>query len=234
MRCCAMSRSCPCVVAAATTCTVDRFAAAEPAGRGYHRGVSDDPTYFATPAAWRLWLEAHRATASELLVGFHKRGSGVPSISWPESVDEALCFGWIDGVRRRVDDARYTIRFTPRQARSTWSAIHIARVGELERQGRMHPAGLVAFASRSDERMYSYEQRRSAKLDAASARRLRADVKAWAWFSAAAPWYRRAATHWVTSAKREATRERRLATLIEDSRHGRSIKPLTRPTGKRD
>lgn len=191
-------------------------------------------SYFATPAAWRAWLGDHHAEANEVLVGFHKRGTGKPSITWPESVDEALCFGWIDGVRKRVDDARYTIRFTPRKPKSIWSAINIARVKELSAAGKMHPAGLAAFAARADERsaIYSYEQRKTAKLDDAAERRFRADDAAWAWFSAQAPWYRRTAVHWVISAKREQTRERRLATLIDDSRRGRAIGPLVRRTGK--
>src|SRR4051812_9192148 len=104
-----------------------------------------NPTFFETPAAFRAWLEAHHATAKELLVGFYKKGSGKPSITWPESVDEALCFGWIDGVRRRIDDMSYSIRFTPRKTSSIWSAVNVARVAELTALGRMQPDGLRAF-----------------------------------------------------------------------------------------
>jgi uncharacterized protein YdeI (YjbR/CyaY-like superfamily) len=189
------------------------------------------PRFFATPAEFRAWLEEHHADATELLVGFYKKGSGRPSITWPESVDEALCFGWIDGVRRRIDDERYTIRFSPRQKRSTWSAYNITRAKELIAEGRMTPAGLAAFEARTDERsaIYSYEQRRNAQLEPDEQARLEADPAAWEWFQAQPPSYRRPAIHWVTSAKRPETRERRLAALIADSAAGRAIKPLTRP-----
>jgi uncharacterized protein YdeI (YjbR/CyaY-like superfamily) len=192
-----------------------------------------EATYFATPEDWRAWLEEHHGTESELLVGFWKRGTGRPSITWPESVDEALCFGWIDGVRRRVDDERYTIRFTPRQKRSTWSAVNIARVAELEAEGRMHPAGLAAFARRSDDRsaIYSYEQRRSAQLGPAEEAELRANPAAWAHFEAQTPSYRRAAAHWVMSAKREETRRRRLEQLVAESAQGRRPRALIPPGG---
>ena len=127
-----------------------------------------EPTFFATPEDFRAWLEAHHDTATELLVGFHKKGSGRPSITWPESVDQALCFGWIDGVRRRIDDDSYSIRFTPRKQRSNWSVVNVRRVGELTELGLMRPAGLAAFERRSDDRtaIYAYEQRKAAKLDA--------------------------------------------------------------------
>ena len=189
------------------------------------------PTYFATPAAFRAWLEAHHASSTELLVGFYKKASGKPSITWPESVDEALCFGWIDGVRRSVDDERYTIRFTPRKARSTCSGVNIKRVGELTKLGRMRPAGLAAFERREAARsqVYAYEQRSEAALDDDAERAFRANAKAWTFFEAQPPWYRRTAIYWVMTAKQEATRRRRLATLIEDSAHGRRIGPLARP-----
>jgi uncharacterized protein YdeI (YjbR/CyaY-like superfamily) len=163
-------------------------------------------------------------------VGFHKRGSRRPSITWPESVDQALCFGWIDGVRKRVDDERYMIRFTPRKRSSTWSRVNVARVAELTEAGLMHPAGLAAFAARTEEGTYSYEQREAAAFDPEREARLRADAAAWAWFSAQPPWYRRTATHWVMSAKREETRDRRLARLIADSAAGRTVGPLQRPS----
>jgi uncharacterized protein YdeI (YjbR/CyaY-like superfamily) len=190
------------------------------------------PTFFATKAQFRSWLERHHADRRELLVGFYKKGSGRPSITWPESVDEALCFGWIDGVRRSLGEDAYTIRFTPRQARSTWSAVNVRRAGELIEEGRMTPAGLAAFEARGDDRtaIYSYEQRRAATLEADQEQRFRAATEAWEWFQARPPSYRRAAIHWVTSAKRPETRERRLQTLIEDSAAGRPIGPLTRPT----
>jgi uncharacterized protein YdeI (YjbR/CyaY-like superfamily) len=189
-----------------------------------------EPTFFATPADFRTWLERHHESQSELIVGFHKRGSGRPSITWPEAVDQALCFGWIDGVRRRTDDTSYRIRFTPRKARSTWSAVNIKRMKELVAEGLVAPAGLAAFERRADDRtaIYSYEQRKSARLEPDQERRLRADERARAFFEAQTPSYRRAAIHWVMSAKKPETRERRLTQLIECSAAGRTVPPLTR------
>ena len=189
------------------------------------------PTFFGTAGELREWLERNHATATELFVGFYKRGSGKPSITWQELVDEELCFGWIDGVRQGIDDVRYSNRITPRKPRSTWSAINIARAKELIRLGRMHPAGLKAFERRTDERsaIYSYEQRKTARLDPEMERSLRGNKKAWTFFQAQAPSYRRTAIWWVISAKREETRKRRLATLIADSERGRTVGPLSRP-----
>ena len=190
-----------------------------------------EPIFFETPADFRAWLEEHHADRSELLVGFHRKGTGRPTLTWPESVDQALCFGWIDGVRRSLDEHSYTIRFTPRKARSTWSAINIRRAGELIEAGLMNPAGLAAFERRSDHRsrIYAYEQRKQAKLDPAAEKEFRANRRAWAFFSDQAPWYRRNATYWVISAKKEETRRKRLQTLIEDSAAGRTLRHLTRP-----
>ena len=187
--------------------------------------------FFATPQAFRAWLEAHHTDAGELLVGYYKKGTGRPSITWPESVDEALCFGWIDGIRRRIDDESYSIRFTPRRARSIWSAVNIRRAGELIAEGRMTPAGLAAFEARDEERSatYSYEQRHKAELSPEQEARLRADPAVWEWFQARPPSWRRAAVYWITSAKKPETRERRLATLIEDAAGGRTPKALTPP-----
>jgi uncharacterized protein YdeI (YjbR/CyaY-like superfamily) len=155
-----------------------------------------EPTFFVTPGDFRAWLEAHHETESELLVGFHKKSSGRPSVTWPESVDQALCFGWIDGVRRRIDDDSYSIRFTARKQRSNWSAVNVGRVGELTELGLMRPAGLAAFARRSDDRtaIYAYEQRKTAKLDAEQERRFKASAGAWKWFQAQPAGYRRTAT----------------------------------------
>jgi uncharacterized protein YdeI (YjbR/CyaY-like superfamily) len=191
-----------------------------------------EPIFFATPDELRAWLEEHHETQTELLVGFHKRATGRPSITWQESVDEALCFGWIDGVRRGIDEGSYSIRFTPRKARSTWSAINVRRVGELTELGRMRPAGLAAFERRSEDRtaIYSHERRTPAVFEPAMEQRFRADAGAWSWFEAQAPSYRRAATHWVISAKKPETRERRLDRLIGDSAQGRAVPPLARPT----
>jgi uncharacterized protein YdeI (YjbR/CyaY-like superfamily) len=189
-----------------------------------------EPTFFAAAAEFRAWLERHHDSVNELLVGFHKKGSGRPSISWPEAVDQALCFGWIDGVRRRIDDAAYTIRFTPRKPRSTWSAVNVKRMKELIEQGLVAPAGLAAFERRADDRtaIYAYEQRREAKLEPGQERRLRADQAAYAYFESQPPSYRRAAIHWVTSAKKPETRERRLTQLIECSAAGELVPPLRR------
>jgi uncharacterized protein YdeI (YjbR/CyaY-like superfamily) len=192
------------------------------------------PTFFATPAKFRAWLQKHHDTAPELLVGFYKKGTGKPSITWPEAVDQALCFGWIDGVRRSLDDERYMNRFTPRRPRSNWSAVNIKRANELIELGLMHPAGLKAFEARMEDRsaVYSYEQRHSIDLDSAYERRFRRNKKAWEYFNSKSPSYRTTAVYWVMSAKQEETRERRLARLIEDSAHGRTVPPLTPPPKK--
>jgi uncharacterized protein YdeI (YjbR/CyaY-like superfamily) len=193
-----------------------------------------EPAFFAAPEQFRAWLEANHGDAGELLVGFYKKGSGRPSITWPESVDEALCFGWIDGIRRRIDDESYSIRFTPRRPRSIWSLVNTRRAQELIDEGRMTPAGAAAFALRDEKRtgVYSSERREAAKLDDEQEQRFRAATAAWEWFQSRPPSYRRTALHWVVSAKRPETRERRLTTLIEDSASGRTIKPLTRPEKK--
>jgi len=189
-----------------------------------------EPTTFERPEDFRAWLEQHHDGERELWVGYFKKGSGRPSMTWPESVDEALCFGWIDGVRKRVDAERYMIRFSPRRAGSVWSAVNIGRVEALTRQGRMWPAGLDAFEARRVDRsgIYSYEQRDRAVLDPAFERRFRAEGEAWTAFEAMPRSYRQAAIRWVMTAKKEETRERRLATLIEDSAAGRTVPPLTR------
>jgi uncharacterized protein YdeI (YjbR/CyaY-like superfamily) len=167
-------------------------------------------------------------------VGFHKKGSGQPSLTWPESVDEALCFGWIDGVRKSLDETSYVIRFTPRKPKSNWSAVNVRRVEELTRLGRMRPAGHKAFAVRSEEKtgVYSFEQKQAARLDAAGEESFRANKRAWEFYQAQAPWYRKVTAHWVTSAKKEETRQRRLATLIADSAEGRLIKGVIQPKPK--
>jgi uncharacterized protein YdeI (YjbR/CyaY-like superfamily) len=192
------------------------------------------PQFFATPAAWREWLEQHHSDAQQLWVGFYKCGSGRPSITWPESVDGALCFGWIDGVRRSIDAASYMIRFTPRKARSHWSAVNIRRVGELSKLGLMHPAGVSAFAKRESSRSstYSYEQRKNAKLSSTFEREFRANHEAWNFFQLQPPWYQRTAAFWVISAKKEGTRRKRFDTLMSDSARQRSIAPLRRAITK--
>jgi uncharacterized protein YdeI (YjbR/CyaY-like superfamily) len=187
------------------------------------------PRYFKTPAALRAWFEKNSTSKQELLVGFYKRGSGHPSITWPESVDQALCFGWIDGVRHRLDDDRYTIRFTPRKARSIWSAVNIKRMKELEQLGETTPAGTKAFAARLPNRSgaYSFEQR-SVELPPEYAKILAGNLRALAFFESQPPSYRKAAMWWVVSAKQEETRLRRLQTLIADSTQSQRLKQLRR------
>jgi uncharacterized protein YdeI (YjbR/CyaY-like superfamily) len=182
------------------------------------------PRFFRTPAHFRQWLQKNHETAKELLVGFRKTGSGRPSITWPESVEEALCFGWIDGVRRRVDDEAYTIRFTPRKTTSTWSLINIRKAQALVREGRMQPAGLKAFEARRENRsgIYSHEQRPHELIEP-YAGMLAANARAREYFESRAPSYRRAATWWVISAKKEETRLKRARTLIELSAKGKLI-----------
>jgi uncharacterized protein YdeI (YjbR/CyaY-like superfamily) len=193
-----------------------------------------EPTFFPTPEDFRAWFEANHARERELLVGFYKKGTGKPSITWPESVDEALCYGWIDGVRRSLGDEAYTIRFTPRQQKSTWSAVNIKRVGELIELGRMQPAGLKAFHAReeSNSRIYAYENRDKAVFDPALEEQFRANEKAWNFFQAQPPGYRKTSTFWVMAAKQEATRLRRLDKLIADSAAERRLDEFTSPTRK--
>jgi uncharacterized protein YdeI (YjbR/CyaY-like superfamily) len=173
--------------------------------------------YFETASGFRAWLEQHHATASELLVGFRKLGSGIPSMSWPESVDEALCYGWIDGVRRRIDDTAYSIRFTPRKPKSIWSAVNLRKVESLIAAGRMRPAGMRVYEARDAARtaVYSFEQARPAELDDAELRRFRAKAAAWAYFEACPPGYRKTVIHWIVTAKKPETRARRLQELLQ-------------------
>jgi uncharacterized protein YdeI (YjbR/CyaY-like superfamily) len=195
----------------------------------------DAPKFFATPAAFRKWLEANHAKRTELLVGFYKRDSGKPSITWPESVDEALCFGWIDGVRKSLGEEAYTIRFTPRKPRSIWSAINVAKIAELEKSGKLHESGRAAFALRTDTRtgVYSFERAEPAVLPEAFEALLRKNKKAAQFFDAQPPGYRKTAIHWVISAKREETRSQRLARLIADSAAGQRLAHLVSPGTKR-
>jgi uncharacterized protein YdeI (YjbR/CyaY-like superfamily) len=190
------------------------------------------PRFFATPDAFRAWLEKNHEGADELWVGFYKRGSERPSITWPESVDQALCFGWIDGLRRSIDETAYMIRFTPRKTTSTWSAINVRRVGELAKLGLMTEAGQTAFEARRADKtsIYSFERTTPGALEPAEEKELRANPRASEFFDAQAPWYRRTATHWVVSAKRPETRARRLETLIACSAADEKI-PQLRPSG---
>jgi len=187
-----------------------------------------DIIFFESPAAFRAWFEENHERARELWVGFYKTNSGKPSITWPEAVDQALCFGWIDGVRKSIDESSYKIRFTPRKPRSIWSSVNVKRVGELMEMGLMQPAGLKAFQERDEEksRLYSYE-RQDPRLDDAYEVKFRANTKAWDYFQSQALSYQKAATWWVMSAKSEDTRLKRLATLIEDSEQGKRLANLT-------
>jgi uncharacterized protein YdeI (YjbR/CyaY-like superfamily) len=191
--------------------------------------VGEQPTarFFATPAELRAWLDAHHETADELLVGAWKKSTGKPTLTWPEIVEEALCVGWIDSIRRSVPGDGWTIRLTPRRKGSNWSAVNIAKVAELT-AGRMRPAGIAAFEARSPERsaIYSFEQAVEPALTAGEEARFRHDQPAWTWFSAKPPSFRRQALHWVISAKRPETRERRLATLIANSAAGQPIRQM--------
>ena len=187
--------------------------------------------FFETPSEWRAWLAANHETAAEVEVGFRRKASGLPTMTWSQAVDEALCFGWIDGVRHSIDEISYRNRFTPRKPSSTWSNVNIAKVEALEAAGKMQPAGRAAFERRTEVNsgVYSFEQaERPDALPEPYAAALAADAAAQAHFDGRAPWYRRAVVHWVTSAKREATRERRLAQLIESSRAGEEVPPLRR------
>jgi uncharacterized protein YdeI (YjbR/CyaY-like superfamily) len=186
-------------------------------------GWQDDAIFFDTPAALRDWLDAHHETADEVFVGAWRKGTGKPTLTWPEIVEEALCVGWIDSIRRSVAGDGWVIRLTPRRKRSIWSAVNVAKVAELREAGRMRPAGEAAFAARRDDRtaIYSFEQAGEPTLAAEDEAQFRANPEAWAWFSAKAPSYRKQLTHWVISAKKPETRERRLAALIADSAAGR-------------
>jgi uncharacterized protein YdeI (YjbR/CyaY-like superfamily) len=182
------------------------------------------PRFFASPAGFRAWLHTNHASETELLVGFHKKGSGRPSMTWSESVDEALCYGWIDGVRRSIDADRYSIRFTPRKPRSIWSNVNIAKVQALIADGRMQPAGLAVWERREEARsgVYSFEQATIA-LDPELERRFRQHARAWRFFEAQPPGYRKQMLGRVMGARRVETREKRLAALIEHSAAGKRL-----------
>jgi uncharacterized protein YdeI (YjbR/CyaY-like superfamily) len=181
-------------------------------------------TFFKSSSDFREWLEMHHADARELWVGFYKKNSGKPSITWPESVDQALCFGWIDGLRKNIDELSYMIRFSPRKSTSIWSAINMKRAEELGTQGLMRPAGKKAYELRKENRsgIYSYEQRSPALPDSYE-KALKANKAAWDFFEAQPPSYRKTAFWWVVSAKKEETRLKRLEKLIEYSAGGKRL-----------
>jgi uncharacterized protein YdeI (YjbR/CyaY-like superfamily) len=187
-----------------------------------------DAIFFTSSDELRDWFDANHDTAPELWLGSYKKSSGKPSVSWSDAVDEALCVGWIDSVRYSLDADRAAQRFTPRRPGSNWSAINVAKVAKLRAEGRMRPAGEAAFAQRREDRtgVYSFERASDPELTAEETATFQAHPSAWAWFSAKPPSFRKQALHWVVSAKRPETRERRLATLIEDSAAGQPPKPL--------
>ena len=190
-------------------------------------GLSE-PVFFESPRAFYDWLEENHETAAEVYVGYWKKHTGQPSLSWSEAVDQALCFGWIDGRLNRIDDERHMQRFTPRRPGSNWSKINVEKVATLTAGGLMRPAGIAAFERRTDDKTGVYSFEREAQLAPEYEERLRANAKAARYFDSRPPWYRRTATHLVMSAKREETRLRRLERLIEDSAAGRDLKELRR------
>lgn len=200
-----------------------------PGSRETTDGPAQEARFFATPTEFGRWLELHHASAGELIVGFWKKGSGHPSMTWEESVEQALRFGWIDGVRRSLGEKAYTIRFTPRRAGSIWSAKNLRTMTRLIEQGRVAPAGLAVYAARdvAKTNRYSFEQE-DAALSAEQEKRFRMNRKAWTFFESQPPSYRRPAIWWVVSAKRAATQEKRLAQLIADSAAGLRIAMLRR------
>jgi uncharacterized protein YdeI (YjbR/CyaY-like superfamily) len=187
--------------------------------------TSAEPLFFPTPAAFRSWLKKNHARSREQWIGFYRKASGQPSITWPESVDEALCFGWIDGLRKTIDAQSYKIRFTPRKKESNWSAVNIGRVKELTKQGRMQPAGLAAFAQRTEAKsgIYAYENRKSAVFTKADEKQFRDNKKAWEFFQRQAPSYRQNVIWALATAKKEETRQRKLEKLISESEAGRRL-----------
>jgi uncharacterized protein YdeI (YjbR/CyaY-like superfamily) len=186
-----------------------------------------DPVFFTTALEFRAWLSVNAATANELAVGFRKVGTGLPSLTWPESVDVALCFGWIDGVRKRIDDASYQIRFSPRRTGSIWSAVNIAKAEQLIAEGRMEPPGQAAFDLRTERKsaIYSYEQEGGPALAPSELEEFRKNGPAWAYFQALPPGYRRTMTHWIVSTKQPAARARRLMKFMDSCAAGIRLLP---------
>lgn len=185
-----------------------------------------DPQFFASTSLFRQWLARHAAISTELVVGFHKVDCNRPSMRWSESVDEALCVGWIDGVRKRIDDHAYQIRFTPRKPTSIWSTVNIAKFHRLQAEGRMQPAGVEAFARRTDAKssIYAYEQEKPSTLSLDEVRTFKANDAAWRYLEGAPPSYRKVVVHWVVTAKKPQTRAARLAKLVEACAAGQRLR----------
>ena len=187
--------------------------------------IAMTPIFFADAPAFRAWLDAHAAHTTELLVGFYKVGSGLPCMSWSESVDEALCYGWIDGRRTRIDEDSYSIRFTPRRASSIWSVVNIDKMQRLRAQGKMHAAGEAAFALRMEAKcgIYAHERSDVPEFAAPERERFQQQRAAWDYFQAAPPGYRKTIIHWITRAKREETRNKRLDALMQACAAGKRL-----------
>jgi len=190
----------------------------------------NDVKYFKTQNDFRKWFEKNHKKAGELWVGYYKKSTGKPSIDWPHSVDEALCFGWIDGIRKSIDESSYKIRFTPRKPGSHWSAVNIKKIEELKKQGFVKPEGLKAFNMRKEEKsaMASYENK-DRSFDEQYESMIKKNKKAWEYFKSQPLWYQRTAGWWIMSAKKEETRLKRLAILIDDSQNKKTIAPLKKP-----
>jgi uncharacterized protein YdeI (YjbR/CyaY-like superfamily) len=188
-----------------------------------------EPQFFASASLFRKWLLKNHLKASEVLVGFHRVATGKPTLTWSESVDQALCFGWIDGVRKSIDGESYTIRFTPRKRGSNWSNVNIAKMEALTKAGLLLEAGERAYGARMEARsgVYSFEQSKDPELDKESARRLKADKQGWKWFEAQAASYRKSAIWWIVSAKKEETRVKRVEALAADNAAGKRLRQFT-------
>ena len=189
--------------------------------------MASKPKFFSTPAQFRAWLEKNHAVADELEIGFHRKGSGLKSITYAEALDEALCFGWIDGVRRKLNETSYQQRFTPRRARSIWSLVNVKHVERLKKAGRMHAAGLAAFEQRDPKRtgIYAFENA-PRELSAEYEKEFRKQKGAWEYFQTYPPYLKKTDSYWVTSAKKEETRSKRLQLLIESCARGERIGTL--------
>ena len=187
---------------------------------------SMEARFFSNRSEFRNWLQKHHGKADELWVGYYKTATGVPSITWPESVDEALCYGWIDGIRKSIDEKTYKIRFTPRRAESRWSAVNMKRFQELAKEGKVTPAGLRAFEAGKRHSEPRPNERGHVVLPASYERQLKSNRKAWQYFNAMTPTVRRLSVGWVMDAKKEETRLRRLSVLIESSENSRKVPPL--------
>lgn len=190
------------------------------------KGSEARPIFFTSPAEYRAWLEQNHESADELWIGYYKKATGKPSLTWLETVEESLCFGWIDGIRKRIDAESFKQRVTPRRPTSIWSQVNIRHVARLTAEGRMRPAGIAAFEKRDRTKAYSFEVR-DRGLGAAETAAFRRNRRAWSFFQSQPPGYRRLASWWVMSAKREETRTRRLTTLMADSAAGRRIGALS-------